>query len=418
MSKFKTKEEFFDFSKLLLVVPIRDLVNLMIKYEIKLPLYVHRFLLKETIREKAFNEILYQTYTDEQKFRLRGFDNFSIFLLEKMMNDYNLEFSLPRYKEMLLNLIYLNKEALVIRNNFFNELEGLQTDKLVDIEVMKYEDFFPIINKVLYEQNGFLDGISINEWDDELLTSYTLGDLKALGLKYDVKIPRRINKAKLIEILAAKFKLSPDEQDLLETKSVLELEIYAKEKGFKISIDLKKTDMIEYMIYSLGMYDHYPKDDFFDYHIPLETDGEVIEDDLIEEQEVVEEEYIPEETHDEVIEELPVTPVLDEVEEENEVPLEEEILEPQEEFVEPKKEKVDKEEVSIPDDLKVEPSLADSELLSPEEKELLDEKINLIIKKYYKRRRTRTIIWIVVIILVVAALGWAGYTYLWPLING
>ncbi len=80
-----------------------------------------------------------------------------------------------------------------------------------------------------------------------MLTSYTLGDLKALGEKYDVKIPRRINKTKLIEILQAKFKLSADETELLETKSVLELEIYAKEKGFKISIDLKKTDMIEYM---------------------------------------------------------------------------------------------------------------------------------------------------------------------------
>ena len=424
MSKFKSNEEFFDFSKLLLVIPLQDIVNLLVKYEVKLPLYVHRFLLKETIRQDVFNESLYNTYTDELKFRLRGYDNFSIYLLEKLINDYNLNFSLPRYKEMMLNLLFVNKEALVIKNNFFNDLEQLKHNYTVDLEVMKYSEFYQAIQKILYEQPGFLDGISIHDWDEDMLTSYTLGDLKALGEKYNVKIPRRINKTKLIEILQAKFKLSSDETELLETKSVLELEIYAKEKGFKISIDLKKTDMIEYMKYALGMYNNYPKDDFFDYHIPVFSDAEAVEEDIVEE--VIEETYIPEEVHDEV-EEVIIQPVKEEIIEESvrEEKVEEvkkevkkEVKEEVKKVVEPTEPESELTDIEIPDELETEPTLSDTNILSQEEKELLDEKINLIIKKYYKRRRTRRVIWTIVIIVLLAVAGWAGYEYLWPLIQG
>jgi hypothetical protein len=210
-------------------------------------------------------------------------------------------------------------------------------------------------------------------------------------------------------------------------KSVLELEIYAKEKGFKISIDLKKTDMIEYMKFALGMYNTFPKDDFFDYHVPVFSDAEAVEGDLVEEE--VEEVYIPEEIHDEVEEEAIPEPVKVPEEVEEEV-LEEPVFEESfaEEFEEEKSQYIEEpmdeatpvkevHDIEIPSDLPAEPSLADSNLLSAEEKELLDEKINLIIKKYYKKRRTRRIILTIVLVVVLAVGAWAAYTYLWPLIN-
>ncbi|MFA7561551.1 MAG: hypothetical protein WCY80_05560 [Candidatus Izemoplasmatales bacterium] len=441
MVKFKSKEEFFDFSKLLVAIPINEIVRLLEKFDVRIPLYVHRFLVKETIRTEVFSEKLYNDYTDEQKYRLRGYDNFSIFLLEKMISDYNLNFDVAKYKEMLLNLIYLNKEALVIKDNFFADLEQLQHSYAVDMETLSYHGVREIMDRILYEQNGFLDGIEISEWDDELLTSYTLGDLRALGTKYGVKIPRRINKTTLVEMLTHKFRLSDDEKELLEIRSVLDLEIYAKENGFKISIDLKKTDMIEFIKYSLGMYDHYPKDDFFDYHIPLASDEEVVEEDIIEEkedtvyteeihdevetlsvEEIIEEETASEMTEEETVEEEPVEEVTEEepVEEVIEEESTKEEPEPivKEEPVEEEPEAVVEQEVEEEIMPEEEPKLADASILSPEEKELLDEKINLIIKKYYKKRHRRIAISIIVIILILAVGGWAFYTYLWPLITG
>jgi len=56
--------------------------------------------------------------------------------------------------------------------------------------------------------------------------------------------------------------------------------------------------------------------------------------------------------------------------------------------------------------------------VSQEEKELLDEKINQIIKKYKKRRRTRSWVTVLIFIAIIAVLGFVGYSYLYYINNG
>ena len=347
-----------------------------------------------------FEEKLYNTYTDEQKFRLRGYDKYSNFLLEKLIKSYNLDFELARYKELLFDFLFTNLNKFSIKNNFIKELEQLQHNYTVDLEVMKYESFLELYKEVLSQENGYLDGIKITNYNDEVLSSYTLGDLKGLGKKYEITVPRRINKSKLIEILTAKFKLTEDESQLLAKKSVLDLELYAKEKGFKISIDLKKRDMIEFIEFAMGMYHKEVYQDTFNYDIPLATKEENVVNDI--EEEPVVEEVVPE----------VITPVEEEVEEIVIAPIPE--LEPVSE-PEPVVDEVTEEAKPIVEEEKevLAPVKAvDESLLSNEEKELLDEKINQIIKKYYKKRRRRRITWIIVIVLIVAVLGFAGYSYL------
>ena len=112
MSKFKTIEDYFAFSKRLVVIPTDGILKLFDKYKIKLPLFVHTFLLRETIRDKVFAENIYDTYSDELKFRLRGYDKYSIFPFEKLINKYNLDFELSRYKELLFDFIFANKDQI------------------------------------------------------------------------------------------------------------------------------------------------------------------------------------------------------------------------------------------------------------------------------------------------------------------
>jgi len=425
MSKFKTNEEYFEFSKRLIVIPTEEIRDLMVKYQIKLPYTVHRFILKETIRDKVFEEKLFNTYTDEQKFRLRGYEKYSNFLLEKLIKSYNLDFELSRYKELLFDFLFLNQNKLSLKGNFIKELEQLQHNYTVDLEIMKYEDFLTLFKEVLSQEYGYLDGLKIRGYNDDVLASYTLGDLKGLGKKYNVTVPRRINKSKLIEILTAKFKLTDDESQLLAKKSVLDLELYAKEKGFKISIDLKKRDMIEFIEFALGMYHKAFYIDTFDYSIPLATKEENVVNDIEEEPEVaqvVEEVVIPVE---EDIEEPVVTPTPEpELEPEKEpVPVVEDVVEEvvEEPVITEEKEEhiiVEVNEENIKELISEEPAAiepakeVDESLLSHEEKDLLDEKINQIIKKYYKKRRRRRVTWIIVIALIIAILGLAGYSYL------
>lgn len=432
MSKFKSNEAFFDFSVNMVVVPMKDIVERMKEHHIKLPLFAYRFLLKETIRDQVFEESRYKSYSDELQYRLRNYDMHSIFLLEKLIKQYNLEFDLPKFKEMLFNLLYLNKDTKEVDRSFFNELIELKDKYELDVERMDYPEFYALIEPRLFQTIGYVDGIHSDKWTDETLTSHTLGDLKALGLKYGIKVPRRINKSRLIEILAAKLRLDDEEVELLSKKSILDIEIYAKEKGFRISTDLKKRDMIEYIKFSLGMYHKEIPADNYDYNIPVPELTEVLEDDLeeaiiddfVEEQVIdqpleteVEEEAELEEPTDEIIEEIEEE-VIEEVEEELvEEEAEEELVEEElvEEETEEEIETVIKEEKepTIEEQPYLPEELADSELLTEEEKELLDEKIAYIIKKYHKKKKRRKVLKWIFLTMFFLVIAFAVYSLIY-----
>lgn len=464
MSKFKSNDEYFAYSKTLSVIPTEDIVQLLNTFKIKVPFYAHRFILRETIYPKVFQTKLYQTYSDELKYRLKGYNDYSIYLLEKLIQDFNLDFDAAKYKEIFFNFLFLNKELYNLKNAFFDDLEKLKYKYTVDFEKINYNEFIRLFANIYYEPSGYLDGVSLKILKDVLVHSCTLGDLRGLGEKYKVAVPRRINKGKLVEILAARFRLTEQEAELLNTKSVLELEIYAKEKGFNISIDLKKSDMVEYIIFDLKMYHSDIIKDNHRYDVPLVSDIDSVKIDSIEfvqndqdipvtekEEEVQEltvtipsvseeEEEIPlQETKPEVVVEKPKvvptepqktpkekaksepavekkevapTPIILEKDEDTEKPATVEEVKP-EVNPEPKQEEKPQAKPEVktekPSEEKLEIQKIEDVEFSSEEKELLDEKINQIIKKYHKRRRHHRFWTIFTIILATAILLFAGY---------
>lgn len=417
MSKFKTNDDYFAFAKTLAVIPSEDLLALLKNYKIKIPTYVHRFVLKETLYPKVFQTKLYQSYTDELKYRLRGYRDYSLFLLERLIEDYNLDFDAARYKETFFNLLFLNRDIYGLKNSFIDDLEKLKYKYTVDLERITYRTFSDLIQPFLYEPSGFLDGVSLKILKDVLIHSCTLGDLRGLGEKYGVKVPRRINKGTLINILAARFRLTEEEARLLDDKSVLDLEIYAKEKGFNISIDLKKSDMVEYMIYDLKKYHQEAHKDLHNYEIPLATDAETVKVDAIEFQSndqdipVIEPEVEPEQIIEPIVEEEEEILIEEPVTREPEpIVKSEPVLAPVEKPIEAAKEVPSPEPKKEPE--KQVETIKPEELdFSAEEKDLLDEKINLIIKKYHKRRRVRRFWTIFFIVLAALILGFVGYSY-------
>ncbi len=460
MSKLKTLDDYFAYSKTLSVIPAEDMAALLQHFKITIPIYVHRFVLRETIYSKVFQNKLYETYSDELKYRLRGYNEYSVFLLEKLITDFNLDFDAAKYKEIFFNFLFLNRDLYKLKNNFFDELEKLKYKYAVDFEKIKYENFKVLFEDIFFEPSGYLDGVSLKILKEVLVHTCTLGDLRGLGEKYGVKVPRRVNKSKLIAILEGRFRLSPQEAELLNDKSVLELEIYAKEKGFNISIDLKKSDMVEYIIFDLHLYHKEIIKDYHDYTIPLASDLDAVKidtilfegtdqdipvtEDVVQPQPEIEvpdslqeeEEFVPAAPIIEPIIEKPVPKVqkVEEIKEEelSEVvePVEEEVVEPIIEVKPASEPKPVKKEEPKPIEETKEPVLepveekkleiAHKELVdvSQEEKELLDEKINQIIKKYKKRRRTRSWVTVLIFIAIIAVLGFVGYSYLYYINNG
>ncbi|MGE4572009.1 MAG: hypothetical protein AB7E09_04625 [Candidatus Izemoplasmatales bacterium] len=419
MSKFNNNQEFFDFSVNMVVVPIKDIVERMKEHHIKLPLFIYRFLLKETIRDEVFESKRYQSYTDELQYRLRNYDMHSIFLLDKLIHQYELPFDLPKFKEMLFNFLYLNKDTKDIDRSFFDQIIELKDHYELQVERMSYDEFYQLIENRLFQTTGYIDGIHSNDWTDETLTSHTLGDLKDLGQKYGIKVPRRINKNRLIEILAAKLRLTEEEVAHLSTKSILDIEIYAKDKGFRISTDLKKRDMIEFIKFSLGMYHKDIPNDNYNYNIPIPKLEEELEEEIEEvKDEVIEDVIIPDQPAEDdiIIEDIPEE---EEIEEEIAIQETHEIEEIKEEEVQVKKEikkdlkkelkqeikeEIEEEEKDLPSEL------VDTDLLTEEEKELLDEKIAYIIRKYHKKKKRRKVFKVIFFTLLILVLAFVAYS--------
>ncbi len=459
MGKFKTNEDYFAYSKTLTAIPSEDLAQLLESHKIKIPFYIHRFALKETLYAKVFQTQLYQTYTDELKYRLRGYGEYSLFLLEKLISDFNLDFDAAKYKEIIFDLLFLNRDLYQIKDTFLTDLEKLKYKYAVDFEKIAYLDFMKSFKNIYFEPSGYLDGVNLGIIKDVMIHSSTLGDLRGLGEKYGVKIPRRINKTQLVEILTKRFRLQEEEITLLNTKSVLELEIYAKEKGFNISIDLKKSDMIEYLVYSLNLYHQEIMKDIHDYRIPLTAELDAVKIDAIEfeqndqdipvegyePKQVVKEEVPPVVTENVEEEPVVIVPITqeEEVQPLPEPVLIEEVVEPVEnkkveEVVEPVKTVEPAPVAKVVEEPKKEPCLEEArsqqvqkvseapvkkpeEVLdfSEEEKALLDEKINQIIKKYNKKRHKKvfwTVFFSIILGVILLAVGYSAlyYFYLTP----
>jgi predicted nucleic acid-binding Zn ribbon protein len=169
--------------------------------------------------------------------------------------------------------------------------------------------------------------------------------------------------------------------------------------------------MVEFIIYDLKMYHQEIVKDNHSYDIPLASDLDSVKIDTI--QFVTNDQDIP------VIEVIDKNDILDMIPSSStpEVKKTQTVLP----IVEKKKVTVDaiKDEpmLETKSDQKVDKKLdvqkVDEIDFSLEEKELLDEKINQIIKKYHKRRRAKRFWTFIILLLIIAILGFVGYSYLY-----
>ena len=316
-----------------------------------------------------------------------------------------------------MRFFLLNKEKFNTTIAFEKALAKLKGN--TDGAQENYEKVRVQFRDLYYTPKGYLDGIQLSILKEAVCKTYTLNQIRDLGAKYGVNVPKRMNKGQLLELIAARFRLTEDEKVALQPKPILELTQYSKEKGFKISTDLKKGDMVEFIVFSLNKYNEDIEKDLFDYDfIPeeeeVDTDPEKVfegvPEDEVEAQEIpTTNQYVEPETpveepvqEEPVIEEAPVEEVQEEPVVE-ETPVEEAQPEVVEEPVqeEPVVEEVKEEEKPAPA-----PVQEEHEERELEYDESVDVEIRDIIKDYYKKksRKDKALrITILIIFLVLVA---------------
>ena len=229
------------------VIPAKEIVKYLKNKEIYLPSYVHKALIRKNIAPIIANADNDDKFSDEMKHRLKWFDEFTIFQLERLAESYRIDINVSEYKRDFWDVLIRNRTELGINNLEFIKLQNL-TMKYQRAQQESYEELNKHMRDVFFEPEGYFEGVDIEEAKDVLVNSMTLTDVRELGKRYDIEIPRRINKKQLIEILAIKLNLNEKETDDLVKMSILELERLAKEKKVNVSIELKKIDMIEFIL--------------------------------------------------------------------------------------------------------------------------------------------------------------------------
>jgi hypothetical protein len=258
--KRKTEEYIYLYSKKVkitklvsefVVIPSFEIVKYLKNKEIYLPNYIHKALIRKNIAPAIANAESSDKFSDEMKYRLRWFDQFTIFQLERLATGYQLSIDVDEYKKDFWDIIVRNRTELGINNLEFVKLQNL-TLKYSKEKQEKFDEMMNQFNEIYFEPDGYFDGTLIDEATEVLEKATTLAEIRDLGKKYNVDIPRRINKKQLVDIVALKLDYDDRQREELEKKSILEIERFAKKEKVNVSIELRKSDMIEYILIKKG----------------------------------------------------------------------------------------------------------------------------------------------------------------------
>ncbi len=229
------------------VIPSFEIVKYLKKKEIYLPYYLHKALIRKNIAPTIAAAESSNKFSDEMKHRLKHFDKFTIFQLERLASGYQLSINVTEYKKDFWDIIVRNRTDLGINNLEFVKLKNL-TMKYSKEQQESYEEIRKNFKEVYFEPLGYFDGTKVEDAKEVLTSATTLTEVRDLGKIYNVEIPRRINKKQLIDIVAIKLNFDQEKIEEISKKSILEIERYAKRRKVNVSIELKKSDMIEYIL--------------------------------------------------------------------------------------------------------------------------------------------------------------------------
>jgi hypothetical protein len=199
---------------------------------------------------------------------------------------------------------------------------SIQHVRAVGLELPNMKTYNRELKDLFFDSMGRIDGLPPQKIRPVLYKSSTLTEVRDLGSKYDVDVPRRLKKTQLADIIVKELKDRGQHTEELETQiramSVIVMQRFAIDHDIKASTELKKEEIIEYILANA-------KETKEAYFIP--ESPQVYEKEVEEVSKHVEEEVkvVPQvvQVVEEPVEEVKEEPVSEDIVEENPVVVEE-----------------------------------------------------------------------------------------------
>jgi hypothetical protein len=329
-----------DLLKTIIYLPQTEIKSYFVELGLTIPRELRIYVLKENLRLSVVETRKSRlTMADEINYRLSWFTEFSETQLENLMVFFNDERIFRNYLEdfwtdLLGYMVEKEVSPKELRRLYDLSVAHVKKNGLDLPDIKTYNRD---LKDIFYDSFGRIDGLPLQKLRPVLYKSSTLTEIRDLGSKYGVNVPRRLKKNELADIIVNELKENGKYTEELDKKvhsmSVIVMQRFAIDNDIKASTELKKEEIIEYILKNAKE----TKESYFipeslkDYEKEVhDVSEEVIEDiveDKVEEvveqkveevvEEVVEEQQEPEEiVVEEVVVEEDIAPVEEKIEEE------------------------------------------------------------------------------------------------------
>ena len=234
-------------------LPSTEVRDFFIKQKKMIPRQVRMDVLKGIIDTQLKDKKVAGTLTDEMNYRMNWYNKFSEYQYENLLAYFNNPTLTDLFKEELWLAIVCRHDDLSIDDiTLFTLYQKSINFKIQSDNNEDLKEYNRTMDCIFYDEPGAIDGLKYDDFRENLLQSSTLVELREIGTKYGIDVPRRIKKNELMDIIIDELKQAGKMNDELEEKikkmSVVGLQRLAKDNDIKASIELKKGDIIEYII--------------------------------------------------------------------------------------------------------------------------------------------------------------------------
>jgi len=318
-----------DILKTIVYLPTAQIKAFFYDIGLTIPRELRMFVLRETLREKVIETRKSRlTLADELNYRLSWFTEFTETQLENLL----IFFDDPALDKAFLedfwtDLISYMVEKGVQAKDLKKILDqSIAHVKAVGLELPNMKTYNRDLKDLFFDSLGRIDGLPPQKFRPVLYKSSTLTEIRDLGSKYDVDVPRRLKKTELADIIVRELKERGQYTQELENQirgmSVIVMQRFAIDHDIKASTELKKEEIIEYILANAKE----TKEAYFVPESPQVYEQEVeevqkhIEQPKVEPQPVVVIEKVEEEKKEDIVEVAPavieeIEPVVEKVEE-------------------------------------------------------------------------------------------------------
>jgi hypothetical protein len=197
-------------------------------------------------------KIVQQTLSDEVNYRLSWYDHFSESQLVNLVPQFkDVDLDRKARETLWVNLLSYLFDKQVPENELMGFVKAAK-EHAKNAQLEEFVSYCDKLNSIFFDEANQIDGLTPEVFRPVLFKSSTLVELREIGKKFGVDVPRRLKKSELVDIIVRELKNQDKYTKELEDKvnglAVIQLQRFAIEYNIKASIELKKEEIIEYIL--------------------------------------------------------------------------------------------------------------------------------------------------------------------------